>query len=62
MFVINDQEFSDGMKTMQDIGVDAVYVNMTGQNPSCPNFLETKGGFLCDKSPCRKNILLDLSY
>jgi hypothetical protein len=36
VFVIKDQQFSDGMKTMKDIEDDAVYVNMTGQSP---NFL-----------------------
>ena len=34
VFVIKDQQFLDGMKTMQDIEDDAVYVNMTGQSPN----------------------------
>jgi hypothetical protein len=61
MFVKKVQAFLDGMKTMQDIEDDAVYVNMIGQSPNCINLLEAKGGFLCGKPQYRKNILLDLS-
>jgi hypothetical protein len=32
--VMKNQQFSFGMTNMQDLGNDAVYVNMTDQNPS----------------------------
>jgi hypothetical protein len=62
VFAKKVQAFSDGMKTMQDIEDDAVYVNMTGQSPRCTNFVGTKGSFLVGKLPCRKNILFDMPY
>ena len=61
-FVKKVQAFSDGMKTMQDIEDDALYVNMTGQSPRCTNFVGTKGGLLVGKLPCRENILFVMPY
>jgi hypothetical protein len=44
VFVKKVQQFSDGMKIMLDIEDDAVYVNMTGQNPSYYQLFRNKRG------------------
>jgi hypothetical protein len=44
VFVKKNQQFSDGMKIMLDIEDDAVYVNMTGQNPRNYQLFKNKRG------------------